>query len=238
MPTQWHKGILIPLYKQGDLKEVKNYGPITRLVHARNIIESGIRIQIMRAHKFKEIRLGFLKKTRTETAIVRHLRCAAEFPWYTVLDLQKAYDAASRKFIMNLVKRILCTEVVTMISLVLQPLEILTKDNGTRTTATVTKGVPRGSSFSPIMFNFLIDSLHDKLQNHIHADAHRNSERQTWQLAMFEDDLKIQAETQITLQTVLTRTSEWATHLGMQWGTSKCFVLAPSTATEPIHISL
>lgn len=166
---------------------------------------------------------------------MRHITAAENLPWCAVLDLQKTYDSVPRKPLFRLTEATLCTEIVAMISLALQLLEIGTKQDDSRTTETVTQGVSQGFPFSPILFNFLMDNLHDALHVTPLAQSPTNK-RPAWQLTMFADYAKMQEDSPTTPREVLTPTNVWAIHQGMQWGCSKCFVMGPPGVATWSHL--
>ena len=139
-----------------------------------------------------------------------------------VLDQIKAYDRVSRSLLFTLCKQRLHEEHLKMTALLLQPLAVQTSKDITKTSATVTIGVPQGESFSCILFNLFQDtSLHklSSVPNHISDKA----------ASALADDVIVMSKTAEGLQALLDICSEWAAEYQMSWNTSpgKSEVLLP-----------
>ncbi len=98
LPRPWLKALLVKLHKKGEQDNPGNYRPISRLSHARKIIESGIDILFSN----NALELGFQKGKSTERVILR----AAELQHrgqkcISVLNLTAAYDTVPRKHLLS-----------------------------------------------------------------------------------------------------------------------------------------
>ena len=73
-PTPFEHGIVIPIFKSGDIEEISNYRPITNLHFAFKVIEKVIALQLKRflgEHTvFDEHQSAYRKYHSTETALL------------------------------------------------------------------------------------------------------------------------------------------------------------------------
>ena len=82
------------------------------------------------------------------------------------------------------------------------------------------RGVPQGSSLSPIMFNFFINDLIVKLESF--PKAHNAPSN----CLFFADDGNLHSSDPATIQSLLNICHEWATENGMEFAADKCLVVA------------
>lgn len=231
IPSMWSRAELVPVYKKGNTFDPMSYRPIALLSHGRKAIDAALALQIRREYNFHDSQLGFQRVTGTETAIIRHIQNAQRLRWTAILDLRQAYPSMPRERLTALVHQRLSRNVARMINGALQPLRIVTRGDKSATEGTVTKGVPQGSPLSPTLFNIVMDTLAEELEERFSGSVGNEGPRRgTWDITMFADDVKIQAVDYSTLQLLLKHVERWAQDNGMTWGVSKCAVL---TETRP-----
>lgn len=80
------------------------------------------------------------------------------------MDLKGAYDTVPRDKLMEVVGGKLEQPLHGMISLTLQPLQIVTKGDKTKTRKEMTREVPQGSPLSPTLFNLYMGTLWRSLE--------------------------------------------------------------------------
>lgn len=224
---QWDSAVLVPIYKKGQEDDPSSYRPIALLSHARKVIESAITKLISSEYRNNENQLGFQRITGTETAILRHLYLGQKLGYTAVLDLKSAYDTVPRDRLVNETQRVLKANTCSMVTAVLQPMQISTVNDVTDTTGWVTRGVPQGSPVSPCLFNLFMDSYAELLAR---ETAQRGTSKTRWAVTMFADDVKINASDPAVLQQLLSISELWSRSNGMRWSTSKCLAL---TAADP-----
>jgi len=222
----WNTGLLVPLHKKGEKADPGNHRPVALLSHGRQMVSSAIGSLIRKDYTFHTAQLGFREKAGTETAIIRHTAGAADGLVYTaVLDLKSAYPSVPRDKLMQIVKERLPPETSAMIALELQPMSITTKGDESGTTGIVSIGVPTGGSSSPPLYNIFQDPLAERIEARFSDDQVR--------IALFCDDVKLQAASPRELQEALDVATDWAKDAGMTWSVKKCHILEPEGIDVP-----
>ena len=82
------------------------------------------------------------------------------------------------------------------------------------------RGVPQGSSLSPIMFNFFINSLIVKLEAELKANGMDTN------CLFFADDGNLHSPDPTVIQVLLNVCHKWSFENGMSFAADKCFVIA------------
>ena len=89
------------------------------------------------------------------------------------------------------------------------------------------RGLLQGSSLSPILFNFFLDSLLKKL------DRARDLKTITFGIytnhLSFADDIALHATTMTKMHKLLKICEAWSTDTGMEFSPTKCMVLIPAS---------
>ena len=234
IPTSWREGTLCPLHKKGSYHDPDNYRGLTLLSHARKTISATINRLVMRYTIFHKYQHGFTKYNGTEQAIVEVSNTILNsHKFIAVLDLIKAYDRVSRSLLSAVCQQRLKEEHLNMTALLLQPLTVQTSKDITKSSATVTIGVPQGESFSCTLFNIFQDTLLEKLSSvpcHISDKA----------ASALADDVIVMSKTAEGLQLLLDTCTKWAAEYRMAWNTApgKSEVLLPPRGHQTSTFSL
>lgn len=242
----WSTALLVPLFKKGDHTEPGSYRPIALLSHARKAIEAAIAMAIRKDYRFSDCQLGFRIGTGTETAIVRHIANAEKMGITAVLDLKSAYDSVPRDKLIATVKSRTNPTILAAVQSMLQPVRIKTQGTTTQKTGIIARGVCQGSPLSPMLFNIYMDTLADTLRGRKRLQPMGTtctSSRdiglsRRWDLTMFADDVKVQAETEVVLQPLLNTLATWAKEHGMTWNVNKCHIVGTGNPTPRAPLKL
>lgn len=227
--SQWRTATLVPIFKKGPKDDPKSYRPISLLSHARKMIELAIKDMINGTYKNREEQLGFQKMAGTEIAVLRHIANGEALKFTAVLDLKGAYDMVPRDTLMKEVKQRLPLNTAAMITAMLSPLTVMTAGDNTQSTATISRGVPQGSSLSPCLFNLFMDKYIEGLKEEMGREEQTDGK---WEATLFADDVKLMAQDSQILQRLLRVSGEWAKRTDMVWSTSKCCVLTNDMTTS------
>jgi hypothetical protein len=229
-PSAWRESIIIPIYKnKGEKTDIANYRPIALTIVAKRIFEKLIDSKLGEfKRKLQSSQGGFLKKRSTLHQVYFILELMRKNPdlIQIFLDLSAAYDMVDRRILWSLLKNHF-----GMPTSLIRLLRSLFDENYSRLNILGEKsekiqhlrGLPQGSSLSPILFNFFIDSLIRKIQKqNLMMDF---SGIKTNNL-FFADDGNIHSNKAETVQEILDLAYEWESEFGMKFSPSKCLVLS------------
>jgi hypothetical protein len=229
-PTAWRESIIIPIYKKkGEKTDIANYRPIALTIVAKRIFEKLIDSKLAEfKSKLQSSQGGFLKKRSTLHQVYFILELMQKNPdlIQIFLDLSAAYDMVDRRILWSQLKNHF-----GMPTSLIRLLRSLFDDNFSKLHIYGEKsdkiqhlrGLPQGSSLSPILFNFFIDSLIRKIQQRNlmmdFAGLKTNN-------LFFADDGNIHSNKAETIQEILNIAHVWECEFGMKFSPSKCLVLS------------
>src|SRR6476661_1107701 len=194
-------------------------------------------IKIQEKMQFKEklqtSQGGFLRKRSTLDQVYFLLETMKANPGLiqVFLDFRSAYDLVDRRILW----RHLATRfnfpgnLLKMLQVMFDSNESKLLINGVLSTAIPNlRGLPQGSSLSPTLFNFFIDSLIcELLENGSSVEVLGLQSNNL----LFADDANIHANSSEDLQKLLDICHNWSLRNGMIFAPEKCLVLAKSPAT-------
>ena len=229
-PLSWNESIVIPIFKnKGSKSEIKNYRPIALTIVGKRIFEKIIDAKLQ---DYKDMlhtsQGGFLKKRSTLHQVYYLMELMKKHPdiIQVFLDLSAAYDMVDRRILWTLlVKRF------KMPIALIRLLRSLFDNNFSRLDVSGIKsekilhlrGLPQGSSLSPILFNFYIDSLIDLFQEeNLMMDTMGIKTNNLF----FADDGNIHSNDAIIVQRLLDIASRWQLDYGMKFSAEKCLILS------------
>ena len=171
---------------------------------------------------------GFLKKRSTLHQVYYLMELMKNNPdlIQVFLDLSAAYDMVDRRILWTL----LATRFKMPIGMI-KLLRSLFDSNYSRLNVSGIKsekilhlrGLPQGSSLSPILFNFYIDSLIDLLeQENLMMDSMGVKSNNLF----FADDGNIHSNDKSIVQKILDIAFKWESEFGMKFAPEKCLVLS------------
>ena len=229
-PSAWNESLVIPIFKnKGSKAEIKNYRPIALTIVAKRIFEKIIDSKLQ---KYKDMlhtsQGGFLKNRSTLHQVYYLMELMKNNPnlIQVFLDLSAAYDMVDR--------RILWTHLANRFKMPIGMIKLLRSlfdNNYSRLNVSGIlsekiqhlRGLPQGSSLSPILFNFYIDSLIDIIQK---KNLMMDSLGVKSNNLFFADDGNIHSNDAETVQKILDIANTWQNDFGMQFSPEKCLVLS------------
>jgi hypothetical protein len=230
IPLAWNESIVIPIFKnKGEKTEIKNYRPIALTIVAKRIFE---KIIDSKMEKYKEMlhssQGGFLKKRSTLHQVYYLMELMKNHPniIQVFLDLSAAYDMVDRRILWTLLAKRFKMPVA-----LIRLLRALFDSNFSRLEVSGIKsekifhlrGLPQGSSLSPILFNFYIDSLIDLIQQEkLMMDCMGVKSNNLF----FADDGNLHSNSSETIQGILNICHDWEIDFGMKFAPEKCLVLS------------
>ena len=230
VPTQWRTALVVPIYKEkGSDQEIKNYRPISLTCVIRRIYEKRLMLELgPQLRQLSDFQGGFRPKRSTldqifylEEVMEEHINCLNIF-----LDIQTAYDTVDRRILWAKLyhHHQVRWSTLKMIQALFDHNSCVLLIGGQRSESINTlRGLLQGSSLSPILFNFYIDSLL-RLLNANGLPKISTSGLKSNALA-FADDLNLHGLTVPKLQQLLTVCEQWSIQHGITFAPTKCLVL-------------
>lgn len=239
IPEDWKKALIVPIFKKkGSDLDIKNYRPIALTCVCRRIYEKYIFKTELESFTallndnqggFRANRNTLHQVTLLHEILRQRKDCKTVF-----LDLRAAYDLVNRKILWKTLAKDFKMPSTTICKL----MELFDFNsshlviNGKKSNAIENRrGLLQGSSLSPILFNFYINSLMERLKKEdaIYIYGTRIN------CLFFADDAVIIASSWTSLTRLLHVCEEWSNEYGMEFSASKCILL--STIASPLPLS-
>lgn len=234
-PSLWKKARVVPIFKNGDRKDIKNYRPVSILSIFSKIFESLLSPFLTWPMKsvITHHQHGFVKNRSTMSNLatfVNNISNSMDNNYqvdciYT--DLAKAFDVVDHNILMNKLQGYGFNEnLLKLLHNYLQQREMNVVMGGYEScTFSATSGVPQGSCLGPILFGIFINDVvncfhHSKIQ--LYADD----------LKMYRNINSLQDSE--LLQLDLDRFAKWCRENHMNLNQNKCYILTFSRKTSNI----
>lgn len=235
-PTEWKKTRILPIFKNHDQKDVKNYRPISILSCLSKLFESLLYPHIFTHIKnyLTEFQHGFYKGRSVETNLVLAVSDIAreidngEQVDTIYTDFSNAFDKVNHVVLLN--KLAVFGIEGSLLSwfksyLFQRPQEVVI--NGFQSKQYYAEsGVPQGSHLGPVLFLIFINDITSYIKYS--------------KISLFADDLKIYRTIKSIhdaelLQKDLDGVGEWCTLNGMLLNTNKCSYIRFTRKIKPIE---
>ena len=171
-PLAWKKANITPVYKKkGSKKDPENYRPISILPVLGRLLEKAVAIQLQEHCGLFDIipvqQFGFRKHSNCELALVAALdtwlgeASCGNFVGALLVDLSKAFDSVSHELLCNDLSDIGCDafSLGWFRNYLTSRYQRVVIGDSTSPWLAVSKGVPQGSSLSPLLFNIFVRLL-------------------------------------------------------------------------------
>lgn len=239
IPSEWKLALIVPVYKsKGDETLISNYRPIALTCITRRVFERIILFAMDPfISKLAKTQGGFRKFRSTLDQCFILNEVMRQFPnaVHAFLDIRAAFDTINR----NRLWRTLLSDYGLPI-VVIHLLKSLFDFNASKLIIAGRqsveignlRGLLQGSSLSPILFNFYINSLLVTLNSlqKLNLNAIYSNH------LAFADDLSLHARTNQTLQELLKVCEDWSKTNGIEFQPLKCFILSDSDGRSQLEI--
>lgn len=240
IPDMWSKANVALVYKnKGDIEDIANYRPISLTCVLRRMYE---RIITEYMTPFAEDKLhpsqgGFRPERNTVHQCYALHEIMQQHPdaFHAFLDLRAAYDCVNRNILWNDLEEKFGMD-AHMISICQSLFDANVSNlviNGQKSPDIKCKrGLLQGSSLSPLLFNFYINSLLERLDNYPKLRTNNLESN----CLFFADDGALHASNADNLQEQLDECSEWGLEYGMEFAAQKCAVMGKGKREKAFKI--
>jgi hypothetical protein len=227
-PSAWNESAVVPIFKnKGNPLEIKNYRPISLTIVCKRLFEKIIDSRLDSFKKMLQDSQSGFRQGRSTLHQVYYLMelMKCQDISQVFLDFRAAYDLVDRRVLWTtLYKRFKMplTLIRMMRSLMDNNFSKLVIGCSKSRNISQLRGLPQGSSLSPTLFNFYIDSLIVLLENKPMCSVYGLPSNNLF----FADDGAIHATSQETLQNLVDVCYTWSLSNGMIFAADKCLVLS------------
>ena len=170
-PGDWKKALVIPIPKQGDLRKVTNYRPISLLPLPGKILEKLVHAQLTNYLEGNELieqkQFGFRKERSTMHAVsclANHVNISMNKSAVTVaifIDFKKAFDCVQHEILLRKLSTLnLNGDSLQWVKDYLRNRSQTTLANGVKSESLqIKQGVPQGSTLGPLFYILYANDL-------------------------------------------------------------------------------
>ncbi|MCG8431179.1 MAG: hypothetical protein MJA29_08390, partial [Candidatus Omnitrophica bacterium] len=185
VPSDWLDAKVVPIFKKGEISDVKNYRPISLTSVASKVFERIIKDQMLKFLLENKKQHGFISKRSTLTKVINSLS-----KWFNainenqsvhciLIDFAKAFDTVSHsKLLLKLPKNGISGKLLIWLEAFLtKRKQYVIMDEFKSPSFPVKSGVPQGTVLGPLLFKIYVNDLETVVINS--------------EIALFADDAKI-----------------------------------------------
>jgi hypothetical protein len=219
VPSEWQKGTILPLYKEGDKSDPSNYRGITLLNSCCKIYCDVLNTRLTKyletTNKLRDEQNGFRPNRSCQDHIyslysIIKSRLSQKLNTYACfVDARKAFDRVNRECLWYKLQCIGVTgKMYSAIKSLYSDVTCYVKLNGTHITKpfNVFQGVKQGCKLSPALFSIYVNDLACELDR---INKGISFGQNTTSMLMFADDIVLLSESETGLQAQLNCLNTW-----------------------------
>ena len=174
VPTVWKHALVIPLHKEGDVNDVNNYRPISKLPILSKVLEKIVTMQLVNYLESNNLlsnsQHGFRPRLSTETALstitdtIYNNMDNRKISLLTLCDLSKAFDSVNHNLLIKKCGKLGISS-FWFNNYLSNRTQAVQLNNLTSDKEEVNFGVPQGSNSGPVLFTIYVNDLKDNLND-------------------------------------------------------------------------
>lgn len=228
-------GVTHMLYKKGDKKEASNYRPITCLsviyklltsVFNEYLYEYCENNNLMSFHQKGCMRksVGCKEQITVDAIVLQQARSRKRNLYMCYIDYRKAFDSVPHDWlhrVLTLYK--VCPKITRVLCHLMQNWRTSIQLNQkTLSTINIKRGIFQGDSLSPLWFCLALNPLSLILNNNQMGYRPNKQNPERLSHLLYVDDIKLYAETQQHMQSLIKTCTIFSEDIKMSFGTEKC----------------
>lgn len=229
------EGLLHPLYKKNDRREIANYRPITLLNGDYKTFTKALALKLARTVPsiIHENQAGFIPgrsitdQIRLTQMIMEYAEVEEENGLIVALDQEKAYDKISHEYLWKVLDKFDVPENFTnTVKTLYKDAETSVMINGEISTKfNVTRGVRQGDPLSCLLFDIAIEPLAEMLRKSDLTGFKTKEMAHRIVVTMFADDTTVYLSEKDNIKTLNDILSCWCNASGARFNTSKTEII-------------
>ena len=242
-PKVWETGLIVPIFKKGDVRDTNNYRGITIINTMQKLLTKIIAKRLQNVcEEFNLLKIeqaGFVKGGECMAQVCALFECCQrrkirdKNTIICFLDLKKAYDMVSHELLVKKLKRKgLGNKFINYIENMYKSTKMKVKMGDIVSEEFIyERGVRQGCPTSPLLFNIFIDDLLDDIEP-IEVEGLASG----FKGLMFADDTVVAAKDFDDLRCKLKIIERWMEDNEMEVNPSKCGIMIINKENEIVDV--
>ena len=250
-PESWSKGLIVPIYKKGEISDPNNYRGITLISTFAKIFSLILRNRLNdwceREHVFNEFQFGFRNERSTSDCIfilnslIQKTLNENSNLYCTFVDYEKAFDTVNRDALwFKLMQSGVSSKMIRIIKSLYGKVFAAIKLNANISDYfEVSLGVKQGEPLSPLLFILFINDVHSDLIGDTHDSvvSGLTITQICIILLLFADDMVLFSKDPAELQLLLDKLHSYSCEWGLKVNTANTKILVFQKQRADIEFS-
>ena len=228
VPSEWKLSNVVPIFKKGDEKDIKNYRPVSQTSIIAKVMERIIHEELLlrTIEKIDKRQHGFLPDRSCTTNLISltediayklHTKSDIDIVYF---DFAKAFHTVNHDILLKKLKREFKIEgrmLKFLCNYLCERKQRVSINNIFSNTLQAKSGVPQGSILGPLLFVLFINDIYENLSNDTNIALYADDTKIWRQMNSYNDCYALQKDIDIL--------DGWCRHNKMKFHPDKCKVL-------------